>query len=227
MQRSGDEQRAVLSFRPVIAPYKAVVLPQDSRISRDTVRILASSLTAAGLSCTVDDSGASLGKRYSRSDEVGIPFALTVDFDTAKDSAITIRERDSCAQVRAPMAEVPAVLKALCEGEMEWSAVMARFPVVTTGEDKAASAGAVGGAGAGAAPAAAAAAAPAAAAASAPAHGGAGAASAAPAAAAAAPVALPPSAPAAALKPSGLGSEGVKIEGTGRSYGKFFRPADL
>lgn len=220
--RSGDEQRAVLSFRPVIAPYKAVVLPQDSRIARDTttVRSLSAALTAAGLACTVDDSGSSLGKRYSRSDEVGIPFALTIDFDTAKDNAVTIRERDSCAQVRAPIAEVPAVLKALCEGEMEWSAVMARFPVVTTGEDKAASAGAVGGAGAGAA-----AAAPAVAAASAPAHGGAGAGSA--VAAPAASAALPPSAAAAEPKASGLGSLGVKIEGSGRSYGKFFRPADL
>jgi hypothetical protein len=230
--RSGDEQRAVLSFRPVIAPYKAVVLPQDPRIPKETVRALAAALTAAGLSNSVDDSGASLGKRYARSDEVGIPFALTVDFDTAKDGCVTIRERDSCAQVRVPLAEVPGALRGMTEGAAEWAGMLARYPVVTTGEDKAsaavAGAGASGSAtgGAAAAPAtlagAIASAVGAGAAASVPAHGGAGAAPAAPAAAAAA-------APSSGVNPttSGKGSVGLTMEGGARGYGKFFRPSDL
>ena len=65
--REGDEQRAVLSFPPAVAPYKAVVLPLDSRIAREgPVAQLAGALTASGLSVNIDDSGASIGKRYSR-----------------------------------------------------------------------------------------------------------------------------------------------------------------
>jgi glycyl-tRNA synthetase len=68
-------QRSVLSFRPAVAPFKAAVLPLDSVVNRDPrnpTYSLQSSLTGAGLSAIVDDSGASIGKRYSRSDEVGV-----------------------------------------------------------------------------------------------------------------------------------------------------------
>jgi glycyl-tRNA synthetase len=206
--REGDEQRAVLSFAPVIAPYKAVVLPQDPRISKDTVRVISAALTREGLSNIVDDSSASLGKRYSRCDEVGIPFGITVDFDTAKDNCVTIRERDTCAQIRVPIADVTSLLKGICEGESNWSSAVARYPVVTTGEDKAASAGA----GATAAPTASAGAGSAAAVV---AHVKSASASAAPSSASSAPVA------------SGKGSVGVVVEGQSRGFGKFFRPADL
>lgn len=55
------------------------------------------------MSHKVDDTGATIGRRYARTDEIGIPFAITIDSDTLKDSTVTLRERDSTAQVRVPV----------------------------------------------------------------------------------------------------------------------------
>jgi glycyl-tRNA synthetase len=49
------------------------------------------------------DDSASIGKRYRRQDEIGTPWALTIDHDTLEDGAITIRDRDSLAQERIPI----------------------------------------------------------------------------------------------------------------------------
>lgn len=47
-----------------------------------------------------------IGRRYRRADEVGVPFCVTVDFETMEDGAVTVRDRDSTEQVRIPMDEV-------------------------------------------------------------------------------------------------------------------------
>lgn len=75
----------------------------------------------AGLSSKVDDSGQTVGKRYARTDECGIPFAFTVDFDTLEQDTITMRELDSMKQIRLPMKEAPAVLSKLVNGHASWS----------------------------------------------------------------------------------------------------------
>jgi glycyl-tRNA synthetase len=49
-----------------------------------------------------DDAGA-IGRRYRRQDEIGTPFAITVDFDTLEDKAVTVRERDTMAQERVSL----------------------------------------------------------------------------------------------------------------------------
>ena len=50
----------------------------------------------------VDTSSATIGKRYASTDEIGVPFAVTVDYDTLTDGTVTLRERDSTAQARFP-----------------------------------------------------------------------------------------------------------------------------
>jgi glycyl-tRNA synthetase len=57
-------------------------------------------LTKAGISSKIDDSGQTIGKRYARTDECGIPFAITVDFDTLKDETVTLRDLHTMKQVR-------------------------------------------------------------------------------------------------------------------------------
>ena len=52
------------------------------------------------------DDSQSIGRRYRRQDETGTPLCVTVDFDSLDDSAVTIRERDSMAQVRVPIAKL-------------------------------------------------------------------------------------------------------------------------
>ena len=60
-------------------------------------------LTRNGITSKVDDSGQSIGRRYARTDECGIPFALTIDFDTLKDQTVTLRDLDSMKQIRLPV----------------------------------------------------------------------------------------------------------------------------
>ena len=58
-------------------------------------------LKSAGLNCQYDQQGA-IGRRYRRQDEIGTPFCLTVDGDTASDNTVTLRDRDTLEQVRIP-----------------------------------------------------------------------------------------------------------------------------
>lgn len=61
-------------------------------------------LTSHGVSHQKDDSSGSIGRRYTRNDELGIPFGITIDFDTIKEPhTVTLRERDSMEQIRVPV----------------------------------------------------------------------------------------------------------------------------
>ena len=60
----------------------------------------ADSLKRRGVSNKVDDSAGSIGRRYARTDEIAIPFGVTVDFDTIKTNTATLRERNTTKQVR-------------------------------------------------------------------------------------------------------------------------------
>lgn len=131
----GKQTRGVLSFPAVVAPYKITFLPQDARIARDDkytqmMTAMRKRISALGHTCTLDESTASLGKRYSRNDELGIPFACTVDFDSIKDDCVTLRERDSMKQVRLPATEVGDLLHDLCWGRKQWSDVLGAYPLV-------------------------------------------------------------------------------------------------
>lgn len=65
---------------------------------------IATALTRVDVSHKVDDSSGSIGRRYARTDEIAIPYGITVDFDTLKEpNSVTLRERDSMAQVRIPV----------------------------------------------------------------------------------------------------------------------------
>jgi glycyl-tRNA synthetase len=57
------------------------------------------------------DDAQSIGRRYRRQDEIGTPLCVTVDFDTIDDRAVTIRERDSMAQIRVPIAGLVDALR--------------------------------------------------------------------------------------------------------------------
>ncbi|KAL4734304.1 hypothetical protein BDV11DRAFT_209503 [Aspergillus similis] len=130
--REGDEARGVLSFPPVIAPTKVLLVPLSSNAAfRPMVQELTTKLRRLGVSSRVDDSSASIGKRYARNDELGTPFGVTVDFQSVKDNTITLRDRDSTKQVRASQEEILQALKSLVEGEETWEDVRKRLPEFT------------------------------------------------------------------------------------------------
>jgi glycyl-tRNA synthetase len=111
----GFEERTVLRLAPCIAPIKAAVFPLLK--NRPELVEIATSIyreLQSDWSVFYDQTGA-IGRRYRRQDEAGTPFGITVDFQTLEDQTVTWRERDSMQQIRIPMAEVAARLKAAME----------------------------------------------------------------------------------------------------------------
>ena len=127
--RSGAERRAVFRFRPGVAPVKATFSRRRARAELNARAAAASAaLTRHGLHNAVDTTGNTIGKRYARTDELGVPFAVTIDYQTLEDDTATLRERDSTAQVRVPVAELGPLLRALTDETTSWDEVAARYP---------------------------------------------------------------------------------------------------
>lgn len=82
-----------------------------------------------GVSSRIDDSSASIGKRYSRNDELGTPLGITIDFQSVKDQSFTLRDRDSTKQVRADKEAILSAVKALVEGDKKWSDIEKELPL--------------------------------------------------------------------------------------------------
>jgi glycyl-tRNA synthetase len=98
----GGEARTLLKLDHRLAPYKVAVLPLSKKeeltpTAREVLRLL-----QPHFMCDYDETQ-SIGRRYRRQDEIGTPFAVTVDFDSIEDRAVTIRERDTLEQVRVPI----------------------------------------------------------------------------------------------------------------------------
>ncbi len=106
-----DRERTVLRLHPALAPVKVAVLPLIPR-NEDIVgkaRALYEELRRAVVA-EYDDSG-QIGRRYRRQDEIGTPYALTIDEQTLEDDTVTIRDRDSLAQERIPISGARAVVQ--------------------------------------------------------------------------------------------------------------------
>jgi glycyl-tRNA synthetase len=100
--KGGTDVRTVLRLDRRLAPVKAAVLPLSRNEQLSPIaRGLADDLRKLW-NIEFDDAGA-IGRRYRRQDEIGTPFAITVDFDTLDDKAVTVRERDSMAQERVSL----------------------------------------------------------------------------------------------------------------------------
>ncbi len=97
------ETRVVMKFHPAIAPYKVAVLPLQKNINEKAIELYRA--LSKKFPCIYDEAG-SIGKRYRRQDEIGVPFSVTIDFDTLEDNTVTIRDRDTMEQIRIPMDEV-------------------------------------------------------------------------------------------------------------------------
>jgi glycyl-tRNA synthetase len=106
-----ERPRTVLRLHPQIAPVKAAVLPL---IAKDEAMVTRARALYEELRREViaeyDDGGA-IGRRYRRQDEIGTPWAFTIDEQTLEDVTVTVRDRDSLAQERLPIGGVSAWLR--------------------------------------------------------------------------------------------------------------------
>ncbi|MCD6106378.1 MAG: glycine--tRNA ligase, partial [Thermoplasmata archaeon] len=97
-------------------PVKAVFLPLVAKDGLDSLaREWWRRALAEGIESYYDDSG-SIGRRYARADEIGVPFAVTFDYRTKEDGTVTVRDRDSTQQVRIPLGELIPTLKEAIAG---------------------------------------------------------------------------------------------------------------
>ena len=103
----------------------------------DVLARLRTKLADNGLQYKVDESGASIGRRYARGDELGISYAVTIDFDTIGLGekldekllgTVTLRERDSTGQVRLPLDDIAETLSKLCSAHpLCWADLTAAY----------------------------------------------------------------------------------------------------
>jgi glycyl-tRNA synthetase len=88
----------------------------------DIAREITHTFHKKGILAEYDDSGA-IGRRYRRQDEIGTPFAVTVDYETKENGTVTLRDRDSMKQVRIPVVKLPETTWALIEGSITFSSL--------------------------------------------------------------------------------------------------------
>jgi glycyl-tRNA synthetase len=122
-------KRTVLSLHPKLAPVKVAVLPL---VSKEGMAERAREVfeTLRGRIGAEFDEGGSIGKRYRRQDEIGTPWCVTIDGETASDDSVTLRDRDSLEQTRIPIDGLAAEL--LERLEQPWTSPKAR-PAVEAG----------------------------------------------------------------------------------------------
>lgn len=116
-----DEGREniILKLHPKLAPIKAAVFPivkkeKYEKISEQVFKDLSKEWNV------LYDKSGSIGRRYSRNDEVGTPFCITIDEMSLKKKDVTIRERDTKEQIRVKISELRNILRQLIEGEIEF-----------------------------------------------------------------------------------------------------------
>ena len=101
----GGETRTLLRLHPRLAPIKVAVFPLIKKAGMPERALALYRALRRRLSAYYDEKGA-IGRRYRRQDEAGTPFCVTIDGATLDDDTVTVRERDTCEQVRIAAAEV-------------------------------------------------------------------------------------------------------------------------
>ena len=99
----------MLRLHPSMAPIKVAVLPLLRKDGHPEVAREVYQSLRARVSAEYDEGGA-IGRRYRRQDEIGTPFAVTIDHQTLEDDTVTLRDRDSLSQERVPVTELAGEL---------------------------------------------------------------------------------------------------------------------
>jgi glycyl-tRNA synthetase len=102
----GDRERVVLRLHPRVAPVKAAILPLIPRDENMASRARTLYEELRRHHVVEHDEGGQIGRRYRRQDEIGTPWAFTIDEQTLEDDTVTVRDRDSLAQERLPISGV-------------------------------------------------------------------------------------------------------------------------
>jgi len=107
--QSIKESEVILKLNKKLSPVKVAVFPLSKKeeLSQKTKKVF--NLLKVRFESQYDETG-SIGKRYRRQDEIGTPYCITVDFETLKDNAVTVRDRDTMKQNRIKIEELEKYL---------------------------------------------------------------------------------------------------------------------
>jgi glycyl-tRNA synthetase len=119
-----------------VAPIKVLVVPlqKDTKFAA-LIEQLEERLDDDQISFKIDQSGVSIGKRYSRNDELGIPFGITIDYQSLEDNSFTLRDRDSTKQVRANLDDILEAIIKMVKGKQTWADVQKKLPAFESKEE--------------------------------------------------------------------------------------------
>ena len=109
LKKDEEHERMVLSLKPYLSPIHVGIL---SLVKKDGLKEKTDEIflnIKRKFDAFLDHSGA-IGRRYRRLDEIGAPFAITVDHQTLEDNTVTIRKRDSMEQSRVNISEIDSIL---------------------------------------------------------------------------------------------------------------------
>ncbi len=112
-----EKERTLFSFPNEISPFDVAVFPlvrTDKKLVEKSKEVYESLKKEFKV---FYDENASIGRRYRRVDEVGVPVAVTIDQDTLKDNSVTIRSRDDMKQIRVKINDLSLKLKSFLSGE--------------------------------------------------------------------------------------------------------------
>jgi glycyl-tRNA synthetase len=115
-EENKEEIKVVLKLNRRIAPVAVSVFPLMKKDGLDKRAKDICEMLRQSFVCEYDETG-SIGKRYARADEIGTPATLTVDYDSLKDSSVTLRNRDDTKQVRVAIKDLAVVVTKFIDGE--------------------------------------------------------------------------------------------------------------
>lgn len=115
-----EEDKTYFKLANDIAPVQVSVFPLINKEKLASVAIgIKENLRKNGFIADYDSSG-TIGRRYARSDEIGVPYAITVDHESLEDQQVTIRNRDNSEQVRIPISKVENIISELISSKISF-----------------------------------------------------------------------------------------------------------
>ncbi len=124
------EDRVILSIPRRIAPIEAAIYPLLAKKELvDKAKSIYKELLSEGFTVIYDETG-SIGRRYARSDEIGVPAAITIDYKTLEDDTVTLRDRDNWRQIRVPVKKLSTVLRDFIYKSMSLEELVKRHSLV-------------------------------------------------------------------------------------------------
>ena len=114
------DDRVVMKFPRAIVPIQIGVYPLMSKDGlAQKAQEIQNQLAKEGFSVEFDEAG-SIGRRYARADEAGVPLGITVDYESLNDATVTVRDRDSWRQVRSEIRDLPELLQRYFQGKINF-----------------------------------------------------------------------------------------------------------